>query len=1483
MKRLYQILFTIVAVSALVASAMPADAAAYLYAGKRKRIRCAVALVNSDRQPLEAMEDGGVGNLFYWLDLRTDMKPAGWTFENPLSIIPGGTDQAKADPDYWLVSLASARDLSDIDILYLPADGDFTLTTQDREKLRKFVDGGGVLWIDNSDELSPLDFQDSFFIQDLKFENAVGSYDIAVNRHHPLLTTPYWLTEDEINWMGYISSGGGSLGTQKCYVNPGYEAGNTWASFADPPTSFDILFPIVENVGENSPSVAANCYGSGRIIATANYVGRGCGNNYPYDLPSLKLAYNLMAWASSWTDYRKNPRHSGYSVDTVGGTRLIKLWSLPEPPTNGVESAPVIYKNIAFYTSEDTVYALDVFPSEDLDHDGNPDDGLQDDRTRADYRGEDLVWYWTGDGTLSSPTVITIQNPDDPGATIEAVLVSASDGMAYLLEAFPNDAGRLLDTTNVLLAHDFGMDAAGEPWPPLYVNGWIYIVGGNGCLYAFNPSLEAWVDENPMATPPLPAFEWTIPKSQGGQMPTATPKGGPNFGFVTNSSTGAVVGMVYWCTSNWSLSGDEPDQNDHVNGVPVYVSNDRLKIRSVSSDIATCDIAYKGAQISLFPEPEAFIKIGQDNPEPVDGTVEIDPTNPSRLRVEDSRITMDSMVYATYALDYGNELINVWPPMRRALEPRSSVSATSSPATISILGSPAVATENLMFACCQAVGGGGGEPGIVHGVFNDGNTQLTRWTYVMHADWDNPSSSGASSSVPVLPSVVIDEDGIPFEIEELDPVFSPAVAGEKVFAAVKGGALLCFKSDPDFVIRITESAGFGGAGQSKRQSKELINPATGKRMSVKIWQPNLLTDVPGSTVQPLQSAVSVPSEMIDYQNGTISFDTFDRIRMRGQGADIQQRYLLTPSFPVWIFLDNVEVPIDFSTWGPSVRLDPTILPEDNDAVDLSGWNNLLWYFVVPRDKATGIRPAIQSPPIVIGNTVYFVTDDGTLYALDTETGKSTGERVEDTIWVEEVVDAPGMFAPDTCASVAGSNGVLLVPGPDGLHAYANATTLIADASRVVEIDGAGDVTWSLDSIIYPASASAYPPERTSGVNKPSKVRYTDGGEILVVNSGANQVCKVSKSGRVEMGGFAGGKMIRWIYDAFADPKRLMTPGQPTRLNAPTDALFWEEYEPGDIRAYHCLIADSGNHRIVDLVYRFDGDVLINSTVNPATGFTLPDLNWVSTTGAKSRRYVYNSIELVPSMRDYQGTPVSCTDVWAAVSNYAPGTDILATPDATQGSGSNYADQSVGGAILALSYRQRPVDDLSSGWDYWFPETGNVIARCDRVQWPGGVKPIANPRSFQVTTELGAVGLERYILIADSHGVYKAGPLTGGANPPLVQIAPGGLQALTDADYRAMDRNAEGETPVSLGVPLVAVSAQELPNGRWLISNSYSGVEGPSPFKGEVFEYDPATRQILWNTPELGFEFDEFGVLMEWNQIVGNSYPIQQPRSARRQY
>lgn len=1512
MKLISRVLSAIIIVGTLLALSMPAQAGAYLYAGKRKKVYCGIVeIVNPLTgvvQNDQAIKDAAL--LFAKLDALNSMKPSGWTLENPLAL-----SQNKADPYYWRIRVASARNLSRVNVLYLPGSGTLNLTDDERENLRRFVDAGGVLWVDNANPNSPLKFNASgpFFISKLNFKTGGSGVDVPVSRHHPLLATPYWLTDSEIMSLGLLVGGGG-IGRSYCDLDI------SWTN--DEPTTFDILFPIIDGADNSGalsgqPAVVANSYGSGRVVASANAVGRGCMLNEPYSLASLKFAFNIMSYASTWTDLRKNPRHSGSSIDTLGANRLVEKWSIPVT-SHGIrrEAAPLLYKNTVFYTSGDTLCALE--------QNGDTKGGMWP----AGSNGEVIIWSWQDPdgGVLSTPTIATVQDPNDDCRPIEAVIVQNNQGNVFLLNAFPIDANNVVLMPNepfyvMETAPTSGGGSKGRwPSPPIYINGWIYALGGDGRLYAENPCLKKWSDGH--AGVNNVSSDWQCPdlKLQPGW--TAEPRCGPSFGTMRNANTGAVLGMVYWFTSPTTMPMIAGDINDHICSLPVSVSRERPKLTNIQPgrDAAEIRVTYPGwlsnVHVSIF-EANGITPVPlTEDPKPNQNIAGATQPGTIALRIRPP-LPRQYVVYCSYSISYGNRApaLN---PRGGEIEPKSASTTGGGSTPLShgpteIAGTPVMGPDNQLFltGTRESSYPAGGS---ILAYANDGGVATNgklKWHYFLHSGVD--PSFGVNVD---LPGVIQTPKG---PMINPQPSSSPAFSDGKVFVTVSGsedgprGALLCLRSSAECVVRITEGGGYDSNGKPIRRPKSLWKGNNEGHYNVRIWQPNLINDA--SSGIPLMDArdissgdVSTTGISVDYDTGTITFDDFSKTKIQKMMVDTNT---FSPSLPVWVYLDNVEVPIDWTTWGPGALDMSNARTASSDAVDLSGWNNLLWYYVVDDHNCSGIH----SPPTVIGNTVYFTCDDGYLYALDTESGESRGRLTsKKPIWTTKV--GSGQMSQDSALSVAGANGVLMVPGPDGLYAYTDTTTLVTDNNRITEIDGQGEVTWAVDSIDWPANV----PQSTGKamalkqgpINKPSRARYVGTGEILFCNSGANQVCKIDKSGRVGFDG-TGGRYLRWIYTKFADPKKLLRPGQPTQLSGPRDAIMWQEMESvasgGVASVVHCLIADSGNSRILDLTYRVKNGQFVDSAgeaidparnpahqrfIDPESGFVLPELNWASKTDSLNERYAFDCLQLV----SVPGTNSMVQDIWVASSNFtSSGTDM--------GGVSPKGKAGLGGAIMAIGYRHRTMTagQAAGEWDYSDPQSGTITARCDRVQINGAVVPLANPRFFDVlvtppSTPGGSPALA--LLICDNYGVYEA--KIGGPEPVV------GPRLLAE-DYSKLLRLPDPATkinsacpnypptptmpiPLPATIPFIPTSVQKLPNGKWLITNSYSGSDssGAVKFSGEAFEYDPEgpiAQEVTWCSPRLEWvdpppSADPCAVPFEWKQVTTNTYNLRQPKSAFRQ-
>ena len=1467
-----------------------------LYSSSRVRIRCAVLNIGANSSLLGkgSNSNNDVGDIFYTLE-RSPLKPSGWVLENPISRISASLNNGKANTAYWQVTLTENTDLSRLDVVYLPVTGNSFLNFRQVAQLQKFVDQGGILWIDNASTISNMG--PSFLLSNFEFKNKiVTGYDAPANRHHPIISNPYWLTE-----MDIANLGGGSS-SRFYYDQPGG---------AGEPISFEVMLPIVGV--NNNPSIGANTYGSGKIVTTANYIGRGIYRSFR-DASNIKFAFNVLYWSSSWSSFRKDIRHSASAIDTLGARNLIPLWSFPVTAPNSTDASPVIYKNVVFYSAGDTLYAFDLMPSQDIDGDGNYNDG---DQGFGTY-GEDLIWQVSPGGTLSPPSVVTLQDPSDTTKSIESVMVLSSDGNIYFYEAFPMDANRhLLAVSSPVLKKPKNLGGLfSKPSAPIYTNGWVYATGDDGKVYAYNPTIENW-NTNTTGTA---LTSWALPLNNSSEK-----RGSPVFGYVQNSDSGAVVGMLNWI-ARWTL-GSEP--NDYIYGVPITVSQDKIRHSDVNPHVngeTQYQVNYSGAKIATFPyKCTVYIRYSDGNTE----TVELSKTLADSLKylnvngtngkiIIPRNISRNATVFASYTLSYDP---SGTPPPNFIPQPIQPTTANPQPPRppVKVIGSPVLGSANDL--CFNASRKAAKEVGSVNSLLFDATSNSnkvalkTKWMYLFHSGIamsglnDSPDGNGIPSAIQYPNQNKVDPWVYPdlYNVTDVIPVGSPVYTTDKIFTAVNGkvngadcSAIVCLNANPTFTIRI----------MNNKNPKSLYDSNTGARLSVKLWQPDLVENV-GQTDPNVITATEIRPDnashpKIDYDRGEITFEMFDGAKVKNSTGSYTN--LFTPSLPVWVFLNNTLVPMDWSTWEPmrykpgkdayNNYSDPQNPKDPNgylprlatagDVVDMSNWNSMLWYYPVPNNEV------ITSSPVVIGNTVYFNTDKGNLYALDAQTGKNA-EAILSGLTPVMMKDptppggnATSALRTDSSTSAAAANGVLVVPTDGTLQAFANVGTLVADHNRLLEVGGDGEIMWSIDSlrisVSTPELSTRRPGTKSVPINDPATAKYTSEGTVLLVNTGSNMVSLLDKSGTVGFAEFANDMYISWNYQRFNDYSNFLRPGQSQELQTPTDAIMWQQIE-NNLLVTHMLIADSGNGRIVDLTYRLDptngelkhidGTPYGAADVDPASGFVFPDLNWVSRTDSNARRLTFNSIQVVPDYSD-----PTRQQIWAAVPNY-----------------------SAGGAIVSLNYRDTPAN-----WRYYWTDVADAsyLPGAITTYLSGGKQiPLAiskvesynltSPKFIRVNDYLPGNQGERIVFVCDKNGIYRTeynsathdltlrGPGTG--NDAAINTV------LLSETYMSINRDLKDPATAKLiGVPLQPSSVEQLPNGKWLVTNSFSNVDkaGTKNFRGEVFEYDPLKAgnppidKITWSFPRIEWKAIS-ATAWDWDQVINNSYIPRQPVSAVRRY
>ncbi|MCS6919502.1 MAG: DUF4159 domain-containing protein, partial [Fimbriimonadales bacterium] len=330
---------------------------------------------------------------FYAMDRRTDVKPLGLVFRNPFALAGTTRNQAR----YWLVDVSRLNDnqLARYQILLLSRTTWGDMTPEIREKLRRFVDSGGVLWID-----APAQGASGrlFFPEVLPVANT-GAINI-VNLNHPLLRGYYTLTPAEVANLGLRGRGfgGGALDIS-----------------ANRP-----VLQIVTAVNANTPIIAAATYGSGRIVVSNARIAaainaplvRGNGTVPPQaaefrmetvpDL-ELKFAYNLIRWAGASTSDAFNARRANAVSDQYGAPLAVR-WRDRDTSYDLSNGTPVAYGGLVFVVGGGRLLCYDAVPQRDLDGDGRTDDGILDLE-----RGESFDKVWGvefGANTRVSPPVV---------------------------------------------------------------------------------------------------------------------------------------------------------------------------------------------------------------------------------------------------------------------------------------------------------------------------------------------------------------------------------------------------------------------------------------------------------------------------------------------------------------------------------------------------------------------------------------------------------------------------------------------------------------------------------------------------------------------------------------------------------------------------------------------------------------------------------------------------------------------------------------------------------------------------------------------------------------------------------------------------------------------------------------------------------------------------------------------------------------------
>ena len=1483
---------------------------------------------------------------FYAMDRRTDLKPLGLSFRNPFA--QAGTTRNQAA--YWLVDVSRLNDnqLARYKILLISRTSWAGMTAEIREKLRRFVDAGGVLWVDVPQQGA----SGTLFFPEVAPVANTAAINI-VNLNHPLLRGYYTLTPAEVASLGLRGRGfgGGALNIS-----------------ANRP-----VLQIVTAVNANTPVIAAATYGSGRIIVSA--AGVAAAINAPLvrtdgSVPNqaaefrieavpdleLKFAYNLVRWAGAGSSDAFNARRANAVADQYGAPLGVR-WRDRNTQYSLANGAPVVYGGLVFVVSGTRLICYDAVPSRDLDGDGRADDGILDYEQGESF---DKVWEVNLGGQSSPPVVV------ETPRGLQVVVVVGTQVRGYW--ALPRDSqGRIPPVGQQVWSVNSPAPAAS---PPTTADGQIPapIVIDNTLLLV--PSLHqagtqqsagffaVLLSDNPdvVRSSNVIPNEWFQPRTGNAGnwlLPAAA-------GYVPNYAQGGGNDIVVYFGTTRDVGGTGTNQLEGVQAFWVGAKGEVLTpainsagiyqnyLRSRITGRARYYVPPDGISNPLHPRvfrinntTGAIDDITQDcvfNPPAEQGRINYSGDITGYTFIVDYYIdwayaTNFNLMFRTFAsLPPFSEGSTVPPQRLRGftLAPNGVLYITTGtdgtdPNTAS--GSVIALQEQSPPTQQQTRGGSkvlwrwqshGGYSQIVPGstdpiivppstIYREPNPafmqiigQLLRFShdYVPNPPSDVPQRFWMNFTFRRAP---IYYDGAVYAFgEALIPLQFGAFTTPPILPCT---VVVALDAEPEqFVIDL--GAPIAATGDVRISQRDYGRSG-----------PNPITNIVSSLTYSPNSPN--PDIKVDFTTGQIRITGFAQADGGGQIRLLEN--VLSINQPVQISVGTFNTP-----------------PVDPD----SNWNNLRWYAVL-------LGQQLQANPVQVGDMLYlpvstirpregfqgFDTLFGIVglatdpYRLQPNLAQYKGQaatfppfrrsRQDPPLGYQSIVRWP--FIDDLTEAfeqngdpeaflreffrryvsnfeergqgispIAIGDGLLLTTLGGELRAYSRQSTIIADESRVLEVDTAGRVVWSTEntqldfytgSIV--SSKARYPITPNARV-----YRYGE-NELLIVEPERNRVAILDRAGaeirtitrfipdRVPLRD-ADGNMTQIIDlrdEAWAAANNLpgsnYIAGAPETLRNPTDVTVWTEFVPASRNPYtnrqqleywiHYTITDAGNARVVDIVDRYQADpntfTVGRPVEHPQLGAMLGVLYWMTPSQRLERAYRYVSAQRF----EYWDGNTTRIGFATMVQNTA------ASAFEAMGMGDPLDPRTPEAGMITLQL-------IVNGQDQ------TIYIR--RMRLPDGrivpiLAPVAIDTNKRSASGQGNAGL--YLLVTTSTGVYELQvPTTGTVGDTLPVTWMLTNEAYTNHIRRRLDGNDLAEdNSGNLLRPILFKprQARYLGNGNVLIVNGYNGTtlvrSGNSvverEFPGEVFELDAddyragrddlgfSNASIVWSTldrPEL---------------------------------
>ena len=551
-------------------------------------------------------------------------------------------------------------------------------------------------------------------------------------------------------------------------------------------------------------------------------------------------------------------------------------------------------------------------------------------------------------------------------------------------------------------------------------------------------------------------------------------------------------------------------------------------------------------------------------------------------------------------------------------------------------------------------------------------SRYAQWSYLPHAGFTNLKSPTSSSKVINAYSYI--DWGFPAytNATNVKVVLNGITSYNNnvllnvtaIFGNIKRSAVICLDGNAEPEISIVDENRNPVALRYIQKDKKGTSRTVSH--SAKIYQPSVY-----DTEIAYNDRVFNASSY-DYYNGIIKVNNMANFAKKDGKSQ-----MITTSLPAFVLfsytLDQLSgstektyIPIfpgtcpiaDVSTYNQEIG-DVTIPITDGSKnvdtkvyADMSKWNIIKWYAVLPGNTETFGKPLVSGDNVLVfakEHDEYNKNSQNKSFIISLKGNIENGVKVRENDIKSASIDNNVNFNEKIQTSFSPEK--VVVSNGNNVYAFENRKTLIVDGTTLQELDPSGNVAWRLSKVEYSNNKDKESSDYKTydfTLENPIKAKYVfDNNHIAVADAGSKSIMVMDKTGWLKPADPENNTGNWWLFKSFDDPYGLLRAGTSLELGFISDFLFWTE-ENGNITNCHFMVADSTNKRVMDLVIYVnkDGKVINNNFIN---GMVVPQLNWVTYDNVQGAKNNYVSLDISEKILDRNGDEMRV--VVCGIANY----------------------------------------------------------------------------------------------------------------------------------------------------------------------------------------------------------------------------------------